>query len=87
MIKVKNHLDFALFEYESVSSKNIELGDIVYKPGNTIYNDDPEIGVVIQIHDDDEFRTDMFGNSCITEVTPATMEQIENIRPKLLKSI
>lgn len=84
MIKVKNHLKFAMFKYENGNSVNYQLGDVVKKITENEMND---IGVIIQIHDDIEFRTDMFGNSSIEEVIPASIEDIELYRPDLLKHI
>lgn len=77
-MRVENHKDFACFEYVSETSNRYKLGDIVFK------KQDKEIGVIIQIHNDDEFRTDMFGNCDYSEIKLATQKQIEKFRPELM---
>jgi len=77
-MRVKNHRLYAMFKYEqnpSFLGNNLELGDIVK-------NEENEIGVVIQLHGNDEYRTDMFGN-CVFGygVSLATKEDIEKFRP------
>jgi len=84
-MKVKNHKDFACFDYESVSDcSQYQLGDIVIRYPK---DEEPEIGVVIQIHDRFELRTDMFGNSDVTEIKLATPEEIEKWRKSIIKDI
>jgi len=84
-MKVKNHKQFAKFEYISGTSSKMKLGDIVLKDAKK--EEDIEIGVIIQIHDENEYRTDMFGNCHIDELVMATKEDIKKYRPKLLKAI
>ena len=45
---------------------------------------DKAIGVVIQVHDASELRTDMFGNECINMMRLATEEEIIKLRPSIL---
>jgi len=75
-----DHKKYAKFEYESVECDNpCKLGDVVARDQDGI-----EIGVVLQVHDDDEVRTDMFGNVSQCEIffpSPATIAQY---RPELL---
>jgi len=54
-----NPNDFALFDYEQnpLIEDTFQLGDVVI-------NKDDEIGVIIQCHGNDEYRTDQFGNCC-----------------------
>ena len=87
-ISVSDHTKFACFEYESETSPGYQLGDILYKeypeednPEDTM---EPEIGVVIQTFEDGDFRTDMWGMSYESEVTPATLAQIKKYRPSLM---
>ena len=81
-MKVKDHKEFCCFEYESdMSNTNFQLGDIVTK----VSEDGTEIGVVIQLHDDGDFRTDMFGNASPSEATLSTIEEIDIFRNELLK--
>lgn len=84
-MNLPNYLDYALFNYENNVSKEdaFELGDVVIKEldwdGSTIN----EIGVIIQVHSKNEFRTDMFGNCCTDELRLATSFEIEAHRPTL----
>lgn len=55
-----------------------------YKLGDVVINQNNEIGVVIQMHDSFEFRTDMFGNTSNDEVRLATDEEIKKYRPNIL---
>lgn len=83
-MKVNDHTKYCHFEYESdMSNTNFQLGDIVTK----VSEDGIEIGVVIQLHDDGDFRTDMFGNASPSEVTLSTFEEISDNRNELLKNI
>lgn len=84
-MNLPNYLDYALFDYENNVSKDddFQLGDVVIKEldwdGSTIN----EIGVIIQVHSKDEFRTDMFGNCGTHELRLATSFEIEAHRPTL----
>ncbi len=81
MLKVKNHRDFACFDYISTTSKHYKLGDVVFKV------EDNEVGVIIQIHDEREFRSDMFGNFCVSEVKPAKLSDVKKYRNDLLNDL
>lgn len=88
-MKVKDHKLFRLFEYVSLPSKNFQLGQILI---NTEHLSDLEnfgnpIGVVIQTHDDNECRTDMYGNTCTETSRLATLEEIQLYRPDLIKQL
>ena len=83
-MKVKDHKKFCRFDYESdMSNTNFQLGDVVTKESE----DGTEIGVVIQLHEDGDFRTDMFGNASPSEVTLSTFSEIKNYRNNLLKDL
>lgn len=83
-MKVKDHKKFCCFEYESdMSNTNFQLGDIVTKESE----DGIEIGVVIQLHDDGDFRTDMFGNASPSEVKLSTFREVMERRSELLIDI
>lgn len=79
-----NHLEYSSFEYENVFDKDdqFELGDVV------INNETYEIGVIIQCHGNNEYRTDMFGNCSYGgkygNIEKATLLNILINRPKLL---
>lgn len=83
-MKVKDHKKFCHFDYESdMSNTSFQLGDIVTK----VSEDGTEIGVVIQLHDDGDFRTDMFGNASPSEVTLSNVIEIGVYRKELLEDI
>jgi hypothetical protein len=89
-ISVSDHKRFACFEYESETSPGYQLGDILYKEYDwedeeTGETQEPEVGVVIQTFSDGDVRTDMWGMSCDSEVSPATLVQIKKYRPKLME--
>ncbi len=76
-MKVKNHKDFAMCEYEQTVCDNpFKLGDVVY---NHLF----QIGVVIQIHNENELRTDMFGNACVTGLNYPSEAEVKELRPTL----
>lgn len=79
-MKVKNHNKFVFFNYESEPNEMYELGQILYR--NT--EDGEEIGVVIQTYKDGGCRTDEWGNG---DGVPATIEEIQRIRPELINEI
>ncbi len=89
-LQVYNWRQFALFAYTQHYSHKFtyKLGDVVLKTGDR--EKTPEnplgcsIGVVIQTHEDGDFRTDMFGNTSDVEVHPATREDVALYRPDLL---
>jgi len=83
VMKVINEKKFAYFKYESVLSSKYRLGDIVIKESEQV----PEIGVILQIHDEYEYRTDMFGNCSCDEIRLANIEEIKKYRPELIPEI
>jgi hypothetical protein len=92
-MKVLNHKEFCHFDYESeVNPNKYQLGDILYKEytdenNYTGENQEPEIGVVIQTFDDGDVRTDMWGMCSESEVSLATLEQVDLYRPNLIQQI
>lgn len=88
-ISVTDHKRFVCFDYESETSPGYQLGDVLYKEYSEHFdseeNQEPEIGVVIQTFSDGDVRTDMWGMSCDSEVSPATVEQIKKYRPNLME--
>lgn len=94
MLKVKDHSKFALLDYISEPSTMAQLGEVYYKHTAEDTEMDQkemhEIGVVIQTFEDGwgEFRTDMWGNGCLSEgIVPATLEQVKMYRPELLEDL
>lgn len=76
-----NYINYGMCIYENTVSENdtFKLGDVVINKAN-------EIGVIIQIHEPNEFRTDMFGNCSTPEIRMATDTEITEQRPDLLQS-
>jgi hypothetical protein len=86
-MRVTDHNKFRKFDYENeVNPNRYQLGDILYKE-YTGENQEPEIGVVIQTFDDGDVRTDMWGMCSESEVSFATLEQIDLYRPTLIQDI
>jgi len=79
-----DHTEFALFDYEQNPTKGdkFELGDVV------ISLKGEGVGVIIQCHGNNEYRTDQFGNCCFdekyNEIGKATLINIMMHRPSLL---
>jgi K+/H+ antiporter YhaU regulatory subunit KhtT len=83
-MKVRDHKKFCKFDYESDTAPHTyELGDVVTKESENGI----EIGVVIQLHEDGDIRTDMFGNASPSEVTMSTIEEIIEFRDELLSEM
>jgi len=80
-----NHRDFAMCDYNQNpdSTDKFKLGDVVVKDTE----DGIEIGVIIQCHGNNEYRTDMFGNCCYDkkygDIEKASITQILMNRPSL----
>ena len=75
-MRIENYVNYGMCIYESTVT-----GKDAFRLGDVVINDDNEIGVVIQVHSPDEFRTDMFGNSSSGEVRMATDAEIQLYRP------
>jgi len=75
-MKVLDYKDFAAFDYNQTGNIGL-LGDIVT-------NEHKEIGVIIQVYDNEDVRTDMFGNCCMSEIRLATMEEIQEFQPDII---
>lgn len=80
-MKIKNYKDYACFDYVSMRLPKYELGHVV------INKETKEIGVIIQIHDADECRTDMFGNCDFSQLRLATKKEINKYRPNIEKEV
>jgi len=92
MLNVKDHKKFCYFEYDSEPSSGYQLGNVLFKSNDwenkiTGEKQPPEIGVVIQTFNDGDFRTDMWGMSCESEVRPATLLDLKKHRPKLIDDL
>jgi len=78
---IVDYRKYKLFEYEQTAPTDKDsfvLGEVVIK------KDTPEIGVIIQRHTHVEYRTDMFGNCCDSEIRTAKFWEIEKYRPEIL---
>lgn len=86
MLYVKDHKEFTYDKqgYESQPTDVISLGAIVKYQDDENPDTNNDIGVVIQTFDDGEFRTDMNGMTHISQVVPATLNDIEKYRPTIL---
>jgi len=78
-MEISNYLFYGLCEYNNTitDADDFKLGDVVI-------NDQNEIGVIIQVHSDCEFRTDMFGNTSSDEIRLATSQEVETFRPNVI---
>ncbi|MBK5721362.1 hypothetical protein JGH11_10805 [Dysgonomonas sp. Marseille-P4677] len=85
-MKVLNYKKFAHSDYENTGDNYHMLGEVVFKT-NELKDGNNPIGVIIQIHGYDEYRTDMYGNTNDGEIRIATIEEIEQYRPDLLSDI
>lgn len=93
-MRVVDHNKFRKFEYENeVNPNKYQLGDILFRDYSDVYVDSGEglspneIGVVIQTFEDGDVRIDMWGMCCESEVSMATLEQIDLYRPNLIQEI
>ena len=81
-MKVQDHKKYALFNYEQNPSDSDK-----FTLGSVVINKENEIGVIIQCHGKDEYRTDMFGNCCFHkdygDIRKATLLNILMNRPTL----
>lgn len=83
-MKVKDVSKFAAFDYingDQADENIYEVGDIVFRP------DTSEIGVVIQVHDMYELRTDMFNNCSVYHIIMATEEHIKKYRYSIMGDV
>lgn len=82
-MQVLNHKDFCHFKYEGPeANENFKLGQVVFKESE-LQNEGNPIGVVIQVFEDGDCRTDMYGNVSSNEVRQATLEDVEEYRPDI----
>jgi hypothetical protein len=80
IIKVSNWQTFAAFEYESSPVAPVfPLGSVVVFGGRC--------GIVIQQHEGGDVRLDTDGNQWEGDLRPATLKEIERMRPALLPFI
>jgi len=77
---IVDHKKYAIFNYRQAQEETLDP----FQLGHVVINDNNEIGVIIQKHGGNEYRTDMFGNCHISEIKHATDKQIENFRPNIL---
>lgn len=75
-MQIPNYRNYGMCDYNNTFSNAVK-----FQLGHVVINESKEIGVIIQIHSDDEFRTDMFGNCCAEEIRLATDDEILELRP------
>ncbi len=80
-MKVNDHNKYRLFDY------NNDMTNVNFQLGEVLINSENEIGVVIQLHEDGDCRTDMFGNCSPSEVRLATISEIKEFRKDLLNDL
>ena len=78
-MKISNYQNYGMVIYENT----VEPDDL-FELGDVVINDENEIGVIIQVHDRGDYRTDMFGNCHESEIRTATQKEIDKYRPNLL---
>lgn len=86
IISIRPNSVFTAFNYVSQPCSMYALWNVVYKETEAEEGSNP-IGVVIQIHDREELRADMYGNVCYSEIRPATYTEIAQYRPELLEKL
>jgi hypothetical protein len=78
-MKVANYIAYGCFLYTTngeETGNGLSLGDIVINKQN-------EVGVIIQIHNQYEFRVDDFGNTDVNQCRLATETEIAAHRPNI----
>lgn len=85
-MNIPNYEDYACMNYENNISghDDFQLGDVVIREIDELGDTTNEIGVIIQVHSPDEFRTDMFGNTYTDDIRLATQFEIDTYRPNIL---
>jgi hypothetical protein len=78
-MKVQNYKEFACFDYNQYPQK-----EHIFELGEVVINEENEVGVIIQLHEDLDYRTDMFGNCSESEIRLATLDEIKNYRFDIL---
>jgi len=79
-MRIKNYVNYGMCVYQSCVTEND-----AFKLGDVVINFENQIGVIIQVHTPDEFRTDMFGNASSSEIRMAKIEEVELYRPNIMK--
>jgi hypothetical protein len=77
---IVDYRNYALFDYNSTTTPKdaFVMGEVVKK------KETGEIGVIIQVHDPNEFRVDVWGNCSSSEIETASPKDIP-LRAELLK--
>jgi hypothetical protein len=82
---------FGVYFFKNLNTnKNFQLGEVVITvidADNSFVDIGNPIGVVIQLHDDGDCRTDMFGNCSSSEVRLATLDEIKEYRENLINDL
>ena len=80
---VVNDKEYAHFKYSQNPSDDDKfvLGEVVFCEQDGMY----DVGVILQCHGNDEYRTDAGGNCSGEVLKKATQNQILTFRPELIK--
>ena len=86
-MNLSNYKEYAAFDYVNNISEDddFQLGDVVIREVDEAGETNYDIGVIIQVHSKEEFRTDMFGNCDSSQIRLATQFEIDSYRPNLLE--
>ncbi len=76
-MNIKNYKEYGYFKYKSAECTEHKFGDVV------ISKSGEGVGIIIQIHEKGEYRTDKFGNCSLSEIRLATDDEIRELRPEL----
>jgi hypothetical protein len=88
-MKVKDYNKFRYFGYEDYYDGHTEntdkfhLGDVVILARGKR----KEVGIILQCHGHNEYRTDWFGNCCETGIRFATIDEIKKYRPEIINEL
>lgn len=86
-MKVRDHLKYCRFKYEnSLNPTKFVLGEVVTVI-DKVGGEFGRVGVVINIHDDGDIRTDMFGNYHVDGLRLSTLDEVKDKRPELLADL
>ena len=86
-MKVRDHLKYCRFKYEnSLKPTKFVLGEVVTVI-DKVGGEFGRVGVVIQIQEDGDIRTDAFGNYHIDGLRLSTLDEVKAKRPELLADL
>lgn len=80
---IVDHREYRFFHYKQEPSDDDKfvLGEVVFCEEDGMY----DVGVILQCHGNDNYRTDAGGNCSGDKLTRATQNQIMRFRPEIIK--